>query len=181
LSTGFSEDVAARMTAADAAPPPNVVGTLLRHPALTGPFLAYNTVLLRRPTLDARVRELAILRVAWRTQAPYEWAQHVRIAAATGVTAAEIDAIADDDTAAWSGIERAVLTAVDELVDDFRVGDTTWQALAAGLDERQLVELVFVVGTYAGLAMAFNSFGLELDPDLQSVTMPAWPDRAEED
>jgi hypothetical protein len=34
------------------------------------------------------------------------------------------------------------------------------------------MELVFVVGTYTALAMAFNSFGLQLDDDL-----PAAPPR----
>ena len=41
--------------------------------------------------------------------------------------------------------------------------------LAEELDQPQLVELVFVIGTYTCLAMAFNSFELELDPDLRAV------------
>jgi hypothetical protein len=41
--------------------------------------------------------------------------------------------------------------------------------LAKQLDERQLVELVFVVGTYTALAMVFNSVGLQLDPELQPI------------
>ena len=65
-----------------------------------------------------------------------------------------------------------MLTAVDELVDRYRIADDTWNRLAAQLDERQLVELVFVVGTYTGLAMAFNSFGLELDADLPTTPAP---------
>jgi hypothetical protein len=33
-----------------------------------------------------------------------------------------------------------------------------------------------VVGTYVGLAMAFNSFGLQVDPDLEEFdrTLPAF-------
>ena len=38
----------------------------------------------------------------------------------------------------------------------------------------QLVEVVFVVGTYTCLAMAFRSFGLQLDADLDDV-VPAMP------
>ena len=34
------------------------------------------------------------------------------------------------------------------------------------------MELVFVVGTYTGLAMAFNSFGLALDADLPTSPAP---------
>jgi 4-carboxymuconolactone decarboxylase len=179
LTTGFSADAADRFMATgdDAVPVPNVVGTLMHHPALAGPFLAYNAVLLRRPVLDPRVRELAVLRVASRTGCDYEWAQHLRMATAAGVTTDEIDAIADGRDAAWSPFDAAVLAAVDELVDGYRVGDATWRALAEELDERQLVELVFVVGTYTGLAMAFNSFGLELDADLPPAAMPTRSDR----
>jgi alkylhydroperoxidase family enzyme len=184
LRAGFSDRVASRFMDGDGADPvpvPNVLGTLMRHPALAGPFLAYNDVLLRRPVLDPRVRELAVLRVAWRTGADYEWAQHVRIAASVGITAEEIGAVADRGAAAWSSLDAAVVAAVDELVDRYRVTDGTWTRLAASLDERQLIELVFVVGTYTGLAMAFNSFGLELDADLDPVVMPARSDATEED
>jgi alkylhydroperoxidase family enzyme len=175
LTTAFTADGAARLlaTGPDTPPMPNVLATLMHHPALMGPFLAYNNVLLRAPTLEARLRELMILRVAWRTSASYEWAQHVRIAAGVGITPDEIDAVAhgaDDD--GWSALDADVLTAVDELVDGYRISDDTWNRLAEQFDERQLVELVFVVGTYTGLAMAFNSFGLELDADLPTTPFP---------
>jgi 4-carboxymuconolactone decarboxylase len=171
LRTGFSEEAAIRFLSdgPDAIPMPNVVATLMHHPQLAGPFLAYNSVLLRRPALDPRLRELMVLRVAWRTRARYEWAQHVRLAQRAGVSSAEIDAIAGGpDADGWTPLEARLLAATDQLIDDYRVDDATWRALAAELDPRQLVELVFVVGTYTGLAMAFNSFGLQLDPDLQA-------------
>jgi hypothetical protein len=60
-----------------------------------------------------------------------------------------------------------MLAAVDELVADARVTDPTWAVLADELDEHQLMDLVFTVGTYDLLAMAFRSFGVELDEDLQ--------------
>jgi hypothetical protein len=40
------------------------------------------------------------------------------------------------------------------------VSASTWSQLAASLDERQLMDLVFTVGAYALLAMAFNAFGV---------------------
>jgi hypothetical protein len=38
--------------------------------------------------------------------------------------------------------------------------------LSEHLDRRQLMDLVFTIGAYDLLAMAFNTFGLELDPGL---------------
>jgi alkylhydroperoxidase family enzyme len=176
LAQGFSDRVAESFFAGgpDAVPVPNVLGTLMHHPALAGPFLAYNNVLLSAPSLTPRLRELMILRVAWRARADYEWAQHVRLAGAIGITADEIDAVArGTDAAPWTPLERAALRATDELVDGYRVSDDSWGRLAQDLDERQLVELVFVVGTYTGLAMAFNSFGLQLDADLEATMVPS--------
>ena len=154
---------------------PNAVTTLLHHPRLAGPWLAYNGVLLFQGTLDPRLRELAILRVAWRTDADYEWRQHVRLARRLGLSDDEIAAVAvaptaDAVAAPWSPLEAAVLAAADELLARRRIDDDTWAALAGHLDERQLVELVFVVGTYTTLAMAFRTFGVPLDTDLHAIT-----------
>ena len=178
LRTAFGEQAATGLLApgGDAPHVPNVLTTMMRHPALSGPFLVYNQVLLRTPTLDARVRELVILRVAWRTRAPYEWLQHVRIARSLGFTDDELDAIGSGaDAGRWSELETELLAATDQLLDHYRVDDDTWARLAQHLDERQLIELTFVVGTYTCLAMAFNTFGLELDPDLHTVDAPPLP------
>ena len=182
LRSAFGSEAADRLlaTGPDAPHVPNVLTTLMRHPALTGPFLTYNSVLLNAPTLDPRWRELMVLRVAWRTRAPYEWVQHVRMAPSCAITPEEIDAIADGAQAEiWAPLEADLLAATDQLIDHYRIDDDTWARLAARLDERQLMEVAFVVGTYTCLAMAFNSFGLELDPELDGVPAPPLPETNE--
>jgi 4-carboxymuconolactone decarboxylase len=156
----------------DTPPLPSVLGTLIRHPRLAAKWLPYNDVLLRTGTLEPRLRELAICRVGWRTAAEYEWLQHVRLAHGLGITEAEIDAIADRGTVEWTSLEADVLRATDELVDDYAVSDATWARLAEHFDQQQLMELVFVVGTYTCLAMAFKSFGVQLDADLVDYPAP---------
>lgn len=177
LRDAFGVAAADRLLADDPDTPtmPNVLATLLRHPALTGPFLTYNNVLLRTPTLEPRWRELVVLRVAWRTRSEYEWAQHVRMATRFAITADEVDAIAQGAEAdRWSTLESDLLRATDELLDESRIHDDTWARLGATLDERQLIELTFVVGTYACLAMVFNSIGLRLDDELAGLApLPA--------
>jgi alkylhydroperoxidase family enzyme len=180
LQAGFGKEATDRFLAdgPDAVPVPNALSTLLHHPGLAGPFLAFNRVLLFTPSLAPRLRELMVLRVAVRTRSTYEWVQHVRLAQGCGVTEAEIDAIARGAgaDATWSPLEADLLAATDELIDRFRIDDRTWARLAEHLDERQLVEVVFVVGTYTCLAMAFNSFGLELDPELRTLAAPPLPE-----
>jgi alkylhydroperoxidase family enzyme len=172
LRRGFGQKGADRLISdgPDAMPVPNVVSTLMHHPRLTGPWLAYNSVLLGGSALDPRLRELMILRVAWRTRSTYEWAQHARMANRVGIAPEEIDAIAQGD-GAWSPLEADLLAATDQLIDRYRIDGDTWTRLAEQLDERQLVETVFIVGTYTCLAMAFNSFGLQLDSELQTTTI----------
>ena len=172
MAHAYSDDVAARLLSTEpgSLPMPNALSTLMHHPALAGPFLTYNNVLLQTPTLDPRARELIVLRVAWRTRSRYEWVQHLRLAPRVGITPEEIAAVADGPRAdVWTPHETDLLTAVDQLIDGYCVEDDTWVRLAEQLDERQLVELVFVVGTYTALAMAFKSFGLQLDADLQEI------------
>jgi 4-carboxymuconolactone decarboxylase len=178
LRGAYGEEGATRLlSGSPSAPPmPNVLATMMRHPTLAGPFLSYNNVLLRAPTLEPRQRELMILRVAWRTRSEYEWVQHVRMAGRCGITETEVEAIGSvDGTTAWTPLEADLLAATDQLLDRYRIDEDTWARLARQLDERQLLEVLFVVGTYTCLAMAFNSVGLALDPELDSVPAPPLP------
>ena len=137
----------------------NAMATLARHPDLTETFLPFNTRLLLHNTLPPRLRELAILRVARRCACAYEWTHHVKIAARAGLSEAEIEAAGQGKAA--GELDSAVLSAVDELGDTCNLSDRTWARLGEHLDERQLMDLVFTIGAYSLLAMAFNTFGVE--------------------
>lgn len=148
----------------------NALGTLARHPALTHAFNTFNGHILFATTLSDRQRELIVLRVASIRHADYEWAQHVVLARDAGLTADEIAHVADGPKApGWDARDRTLLAAVDELVRDAIVSDDTWAALTDELEERQVMDVVFTVGAYDALAMAFRSFGIELDDDLQKA------------
>ena len=145
----------------------NALGTFAHHPVLAKAFHTFNGHILFTTTLTDRQRELLVLRVATRRDAEYEWAQHVVLAGDAGITPDEIDAIRAGADGAWSPLERALLSAADELVDDACIHDDTWAALAAELDEPQLLDVIFTVGAYEVVAMVFKSCGVELDDDLR--------------
>jgi alkylhydroperoxidase family enzyme len=110
------------------------------------------------------------LRVARRSGCAYEWAHHVKTAAKAGLSEAEIEAAGngkaigpgeasgtdrDSVTGGVGGGEPAraeldgtVVRAVDELAEGGNLSDRTWSTLAAHLDERQPMDLVFTVGAY---------------------------------
>lgn len=139
----------------------NALSTFANHPALAKAFLRFNVHLLYSSTLPPRVRELAILRVAHRRDCEYEWAHHVDLAKREGISDNEISAVRRCD--ATDEFERAVLAGVDELDEKSRLSDETWAKLGERLDDRQRMDYVFTVGCYTLLAMAFNTFGVELE------------------
>jgi alkylhydroperoxidase family enzyme len=145
----------------------NVLGTLAQHPELMQAYHTFNGHILYTNSLDARQRELLVLRVAARRGAEYEWRQHVHIARDLGFDDDDVERIAEGPQAAgWAPLDAAMLHAVDELLADAEITDGTWAELAAELDRHQLMDLVFTVGAYDLLAMAFKSFGVEIDDDL---------------
>ena len=145
----------------------NVLGTLAQHPELTTAFNTFNGHVLFGSTLSTRQRELLVLRVATLRHAAYEWAQHVVLAGDAGIREDEVDRVVEGpDADGWSPFEAALLRAVDELLADAMVSDATWATLAGDLDTEQLMDVVFTVGAYEIVAMAFKSFGVELDADL---------------
>ena len=145
----------------------NALGLFAHHPALTRAYNTFNGHILFATTLTVRQRELLVLRVATLRSCEYEWLQHVVLGRDAGLTDDEIDrVVAGPDADGWDDLERALLAAVDELLAGADVHDMTWATLAAYLDPQQLLDVVFTVGAYDLVAMAFNTFGVEPDEDL---------------
>ena len=145
----------------------NALGTFARYPALAQAWHTFNGHVLFATSLSERQRELAVLRVATLRKSEYEWRQHAVLAGDAGISAEEVARVEEGPAAdGWADGDRELLRAVDELVTDAVISDDTWNELAGTLDTHQLMDLVFTVGAYDLLAMAFRSFGVEVDADL---------------
>lgn len=142
---------------------PRYFATMLRHPSLMKQQILFAQTLYSG-VLPARLRELAILRVAWVTQSPYEWAEHV----SAGKNLAQLSEsdieqiIQGSHSEHWSGTDKWVLKAVEELLTDAMIGNETWAGLAETLDEPQLIELLVLIGTYVGIGFLQNSIRFDL-------------------
>jgi alkylhydroperoxidase family enzyme len=132
------------------------------HLPLSNTFLAFTELMAsEESTLEPAVRELLILRVAWRTRSGYEWNQHHRMAGDVGLSEAQLAAVPEGPGAPiWAPREQALLRAVDEMIDSFGVGQETWNQLADEFQAAQLFELLFVIGGYVCLAGVLTSLGL---------------------
>ena len=147
-------------------PSSNILGIFAWHPALAKAWFTFNTQ-LSYSTLTGRDREMATVRITWLRRGEYEWAQHLRMAKLAGLSEEEVDAImAGPDSLVWGPRDAALLRAVDEIAADHYVSDETWQLLSKDFDRKQLMDLVFTIGAYDLLAVAMNTFGLQLDPGL---------------
>ena len=144
---------------------PPVLGLLARHPGIAGPWLGFSGALLDGGVLDARTRELLILATARRTGSTYVWEEHLPMAAVAGLAADDVAAISANGAHDWAAADRALLRAVEELVDLHCVGDDTWKVLAGHFDDQALLEVLFVVGTYCCLSMVLNSTGLDAEEE----------------
>jgi alkylhydroperoxidase family enzyme len=151
--------------APDAPPMPVVLELFAHHLPLSETFLTFTDVMAGdQSRLEPRIRELAILRVAWRTRSGYEWNQHRRMGGEEGLSHAQLGAVPQGPTSSvWTATERAVLTAADEMIDQFTVSDETWAALTSSFEPAPVFELLFVIGGYLCLAAVLNSIGLRGD------------------
>ena len=72
------------------------------------------------------------------------------------------------DAEGWDPFDATLLRAVDELYKDIFITDKTWNELAERYNTPQIMDLIFTVGNYNMLAMAINSFGVQLEEGLKS-------------
>jgi alkylhydroperoxidase family enzyme len=137
---------------------------LAHHPALLKRWLVFASHVLAKSSLSARDRELLILRVGVRCQAPYEFGQHHVIAQRSDISVDEIEHVkAGPSHPSWSPFDAALLRAVDELHDDSMISDATWTTLAERYSNEQMLDVIFAVGNYHLVSFALNSCGVVLD------------------
>jgi AhpD family alkylhydroperoxidase len=143
---------------------PNLFLTLGRNPRLFRGWLRFAGRLMPGGTLPRRETELVILRVAHHRQCLYEFEHHVRLGARAGVGQDDVLQITQElDAGPWSTRERALLCAVDALHFEQDLNDGVWGALGKHLNEREIIELCFLVGHYEMLATVITALGIEPD------------------
>lgn len=162
-NVGISEQMAAL----------SVFRVLLRHPAVAEELSStLTTLLFRGNRLDARLRELIIMRIGWRTGSVYEWTQHWRVARGLDIPEADLAATRDWRVAAnLSEADRAVLQATDETLDNGMISDAGWDACCRHLEtDAERIELVIAIGNWTMFSQLLRSLRIPLEEGIQ-----AWP------
>lgn len=143
----------------------HVLGTLAHHPALAKAFLTFNAHVSGPSSLSMRVRELVVLRALWLQHCEYEFVQHLMLAQHAGLTDDDVARLQQGpDAAGWSEEDADLLRSVDELNCDARISPSTWARLAKYFNTAQLLDLMFLYGCYATIAVMLNSLEVSLEP-----------------
>jgi len=115
--------------------------------------------------LPRSIRELVTLFGGRATSADYEWFQHVALAKAAGVTDAQLAALEDLDLdpTVFNPEELAALRLASAVLAGPKVSDTVFNSARKYFSDRQLVELVGIVGYYWMLGRIATVFQVDLD------------------
>lgn len=144
---------------------PDAVATMIRHPLLYQAQMEFVARRFPLLVLGRRDFELIILRTAWVCRSDYLWGEHVKAGKMHGLSSDEIERIAQGpDAPCWSERDKAILQAVDDLHRDMRISDEVWTMLVRHLDEKELIELLHLVGFHHEIAFTYNSLGVRLIP-----------------
>lgn len=149
--------------------PPLNIYRMVAHggPSAEG-FLALGNAILRRSELDPVLRELVILRVGALCGSHYEVFQHRRVAAQAGVSPEKIEAVLQRPEdgpapAAFTALELQVLHYTDAVVRQVKAPAPLFDAVAASLPHRQLVELTMAIGFYMLVCRLLENFEVDLE------------------
>lgn len=142
---------------------------LMHNPRVLRGMMYMASKLMPFGELDRIDTELVILRVAWNCRSRYEWGQHVDLGLRAGLTIDDIICIAEGpDTMGLGKNQIVLLQACDEFHRDRAISDAVWLKLSERFNKRLMLELLFLMGFYEGLAGVLNSTGLVLDDSLES-------------
>ena len=146
---------------------PEMIVTLMGcHPELYEKVADVSVMLMAKSNLPRRDLELVVLRTDWLCQSPYNWGEHVSIAKRFGVTSEEIERITQGSAAeGWSDHDRTLVRAAEELHEDAMLSDETWDLLGKSFTEKQLFELIVLVGQFTLVTYFQNSLRFRLGED----------------
>lgn len=143
----------------------SVFRVLLRHGELASRINGLLHQLLWKGALDARLRELIIMRIGWRQGSVYEWTQHWRVARLLEIPEEDLVAVRD-----WQGsdrfgpADRAVLAATDETLGAGAISARTWSELEATVgDEHARLEVVIAIANWSMFAQLLRSLEVPLE------------------
>ena len=122
-----------------------------------------NHYLRHEAGFDPKVREVAILTVAREMDSRFEWAAHEPEALQVGVPQTVVDVIKyRKSTAGLSELDAAIIEFGRQAVGKHKVTSDAFARLKALFAPNKLVDLVLLMGNYAGTAILLAAFDMQV-------------------
>ena len=142
----------------------NVARMIANSNAAFYPFSMLGNSLLTRSKLDAKLREIAILRTAKVSKSVYEWTQHVPIAKHVGVTDAQIAAMDNPEGASLLQRPRKAGHQVHRRGRTQREGQPGYgRAAKKHMGATEIVELTMSIGFWGMVARVLETTEVDLE------------------
>jgi 4-carboxymuconolactone decarboxylase len=139
-------------------------GILLHSPELARFSRPLNHHLRHGAGLGGRVRELAILVTARALDSQFEWCAHEAEAMRQGISREIVDIVKyHRDSGALGEADRIVIELGREIFTARKVAPETFARALRQFGRRALVDLVALMGNYAGTAALLTAFDMQLD------------------
>jgi 4-carboxymuconolactone decarboxylase len=137
----------------------------VQAPHVGSQLTALGAVVRFGTSIDRRLSETAIITVASRWKAEFEWWAHARMAREHGVPEAVVAAIEHgDDPPFTAADERIVYLVARELAETGQVSDEHYDAALDLLGDTGMIELVSLCGYYTLISFLLNAFRVPLPP-----------------
>jgi 4-carboxymuconolactone decarboxylase len=143
----------------------NLYRMLLNSPPLAESWFNHSNTVRWKTRLGGRLREIVIIRMGHLAKCDYVLRQHVpTLALADGLTLEECQALADwRGSSCFSASERAVLAYTDAMTREIAVPDAVFAEVQQHFDDREIVELTVLIGTYNMNARVLVALELDLE------------------
>jgi 4-carboxymuconolactone decarboxylase len=138
-------------------------GIQLYSPKTAEHVRALNRYLRFEAGFTSRVREIAILTTAREMDSQFEWCAHEPEALKEGIEPSVIDVIKHrKPTASLDETDAAIIELGRQLLRDHKVTTETFAKVKALFGPHKLVELVMLMGNYAGTAALLAAVDMQL-------------------
>jgi alkylhydroperoxidase family enzyme len=135
---------------------------LLHSPPLAAGWSDFFGAIRDEMTVTARLREIAILRVANLNGDTHNRWHHEEIARQSGFTEAEILALRNRALPTeFSDLERAVLAYADALTVDVKVDEAVFAAVRDLVTTREMVEITGIIASYNCVSRFLVGMGID--------------------
>jgi 4-carboxymuconolactone decarboxylase len=142
----------------------NLYRVLANQPPALAAFLEMSRYVRADSSLDAGLRELAILATAHELGQHYEISHHTATAAQVGVSSAKVAAVAPSGSLdGLAPAERCAVEFAKQVARTRTCDDATFSRLRALFSNEEIVDLVLTTGWYHLCAVILGSLEVELE------------------